>query len=119
MTGASANPKKLTLEKDLNYIIDCVKLQPNLFVFNLATIKACFALFGPFRAIFGVGVKFKNFFKTFLCKQSILVLEAQPYRLVLFGHIWGLFCTFWGLSGLLLALWGRGQVQKDFWYLPI
>ena len=41
-----------------------------------------------------------------------------------FGHIWGLFCTFLGPSGLFfLALWGLlcgwGQVQKHFWNLPM
>ena len=32
MTGSSTNPKKLIFEKDLNYMIDCVKVQSHLFV---------------------------------------------------------------------------------------
>ena len=36
MTGASTNPKKLTLKKDLKFMIDFVKAQPHIFVFNLA-----------------------------------------------------------------------------------
>ena len=35
-TGASTNPKKADLEKDVNCMIDFVKVQPHIFVFNLA-----------------------------------------------------------------------------------
>ena len=66
----------------------------------------------------GVGVRFKNFFGTYLRKQSTLVLEVQPYLLILFGHIWGLFCTFWGPSGYLFGalrlLLGSGSGSKTF-----
>ena len=30
MTGALTNTKKLTLKKDLNCLIDCVKVQPHI-----------------------------------------------------------------------------------------
>ena len=42
-------------------MIDCVKVQPYLFVFNLATIGAFLALFGPFGAVFGLGSGSKTF----------------------------------------------------------
>ena len=82
-------------------MVDSVKVQPPLFVFNLATIRA---FLDPFKAIFEVGVRSKNFFGTYLCKQSTLVLEVQPYNFVFdsatlwasFGHFflapWGYFC---------------------------
>ena len=58
MTGASTNPKKLTL-KDLNVWknspVFCFLFGPNLSFF--------FTSFGPFKAIFGVGVRLQ---KTFL-----------------------------------------------------
>ena len=81
MTGASTNPKKLTIKKYLTCMVDCVRVQPHLFVFNSTTIGAFFALFLPF-SIFGVGVRFKTFFWTYLCRQSTLVLEVQPSLLV-------------------------------------
>ena len=62
-------------------MIDYVKVQLHLFVFDLATIRAFFALFGPFGPIFWAGVRFKNFFLTCKCKQSTLVLKVQPYLL--------------------------------------
>ena len=39
-------------------------------------------LFGPLRATFGVGVRLKIFFGTYLCRQSTLVLEVQQYLFV-------------------------------------
>ena len=42
-----------------------LKIQPYVFVFDMAEFRAFYALFGPFGAIFGVGVKFKNFFGTY------------------------------------------------------
>ena len=53
-------PKKADFEKDLNCMIDCVKVQPHL-SFKLAIIGAFFALFGPFAAIVGIGVRSKTF----------------------------------------------------------
>ena len=41
-------------------MIDCVKVQPNLFIVNLATIGAFLDLFG---ADFGVGVRLKKNFE--------------------------------------------------------
>ena len=52
MTGASKNPKKLTLKKDYTCMIDCVKVQPHLLVFNLATDGVFLGLFGPFLGCF-------------------------------------------------------------------
>ena len=73
--------------------------------------------FGPFGAIFGgllVRVRFKNIFGTYLCKQSSLVLEIQPYLLFLIRPSLGPFLHFLGLWGYF---WGWGQVQQLFWDL--
>ena len=71
--------------------------------------------FGPFWttflalwAISGVRVRFKNTFRTYLCRQSIRVLEIQPYLLAfnLAKFVGGLH--FLGLLGLFLGL-GSGS----------
>ena len=92
-------------------MFDCVKLQPKLGPF--------FGLFGPFGAICRVWVKPKNFFGTYLCRQSTLVLEVQPYLFVFnLATFRTLFALFWALRSYFLALWGyfqgQDQVQKQF-----
>ena len=52
-------------------------------LFEIGHNLGLFALFLPLRAIFGVGVRFKNFFLTILYRQSTLVLKVQPYLLIL------------------------------------
>ena len=51
MTGASTNPKKGEFEKDLNCMIDFVKVQPPIFVFNSA-IWGFFSGWGQVQKIF-------------------------------------------------------------------
>ena len=68
--------------------------------------------FGPLGAIFGVRVRFKNIFGTHLCRQSILVLEVQPYLLFLIRRNLWPSLIFLGLSGLFLLL---GSGFKTFW----
>ena len=71
--------------------ISVLEVKPYLFVLNLATFWASFfTFFGPFQAIFwsfgaffGVGVRLKNIFGTYLCSESTLVLEVQPIFLLL------------------------------------
>ena len=48
------------------------------FIIVLITVKfgAIFALFGLFGAIFGVGVRFKNFFGTCLHRLTTFILEV-------------------------------------------
>ena len=62
------------------------------------------AFFDPSGLFFGVGVRFTNFFVTFLYRQSTLVLEVQPYLFVLnsatFGAIFGLFGPFGAIFGV-------------------
>ena len=75
------------------------KVQSHLFVFNLATIGAFWHFLDPFGgAILVVVVRFKNLFGTYLCKQSTLVLEVQPY-LIVFAS-----ATFWVSISLFWAL---------------
>ena len=50
-------------------LIFVLEVQLHLFVFNIAKFGAYFARFGPFAAIFGVRVRFKNFF--YLPMQTI------------------------------------------------
>ena len=70
-----------------------------IFLFLIRLNLGPFALFGPFRAIFVVWVRFKNFFGTYLCRQSTLVLEIQPYLFVFNSAKLGPFCTFWASRG--------------------
>ena len=79
-------------------------------------------IFLPLRAIFGVGVRFKNFFLTILYRQSTLVLKVQPYLLFTIRPYLGLLLDFFGPFGAFFGIfwgyfWGRGQVQKHFWNL--
>ena len=61
------------------------------------------AIFWYFQAVFGVGVRFKNIFGTYLCSQSTLVLEVQPY---LFAFTSAKFGAFFALFGPLGAIFG-------------
>ena len=89
----------LTLKKT------CITLYILLYyIIFLATIGVSFfALFGPFRANVGFGVRFKNFFVTYICRQLTLICK---YSHVLFFNsaTLGLFCTFRALQGYLLAM---------------
>ena len=53
-----------------------LEIQPYLFVYNLAKFGAFFTFFGPFEAIFGVGVKFKKNFETYLHRLTTFILEV-------------------------------------------
>ena len=80
------------------------------FCFKFDKLWVLFSFLGPL----GLGSSSKNCFGTYICKQSNQDLEVQPYLLVLFGHSWGLFSTFWDLQGFFLLwgyFWGRGQGQ--------
>ena len=54
-------------------------------------------IFWSFGAIFGVGVRFKNIFGTYLCSQSTLVLVVQPYLFAFTLAKFGAFLPFLGL----------------------
>ena len=66
------------------------------------------AIFWPFGAYCVVGVRFKNIFGTYLCRQSTLVLESQPHLFIFNLVIFGAFFTFLGLSRLFLG-WRSGS----------
>ena len=52
--------------------------------------------------MFGVGVRFKNIFGTYLCSQSTLVLEVQPYLFAFTSaKFWGFFALFGPLGAIL------------------
>ena len=70
--------------------------------FGSTALSFCFKfghLFGPLLhffgssgAIFGIGMRFKNIFGTFLCSQSTLVLKVQPYLFAFTSaKFWALF----------------------------
>ena len=61
--------------------------------------------------ILGVRVRFNNFFVTQLCRLSTLVLEVQPYLIVLICPHLEHFCPFQAFQGLFLAWVGA---QKGF-----
>ena len=54
--------------------------------------------------MFGVEVRFKNIFGTYLCSESTLVLEVQPYLFAFTSPKFGAFLPFLGLWGLCLGL---------------
>ena len=63
-----------------------------------------------------VGVRFKNIFGTYLCRQSTLVLESQPHLFIFNLVKFGAFLNyFWAFRGYFL---GWGQIQKIYCYLP-
>ena len=109
MTGASINRNKLIC------IIDCVKLQPHLFFLIRPQLEPFCLLFGPFGAICEVGIGSKIFFRTYLCRQSTLVLEVQLYlfvfNLVSFGTSFALFFSPLGLS--FFVHWGPRIMSKS------
>ena len=61
-------------------------------------------IFWPFGAIFGSGSGSKNIFGTYLCSQSTLVLEEQPYLFVFtsakFGALFALFGPLGAIFGV-------------------
>ena len=61
--------------------------------------------------IFGVEARFKDIFGTYLCCQSTLVLEVQPYLFVFNSARFGAFFHFLGLLWLFLGL---GSGSKTF-----
>ena len=92
----------------INFGFGCTALT---FCFKFGHILGLFCtFFGPFGdifwsfgAIFGVGIRFKNIFGTYLCSQSTLVLEVQPY---LFAFTSAKFGAFFALFGPLGAIFG-------------
>ena len=69
------------------------------------------AIFGTFGAFLGVGVRFKNFFGTYLCRQSTLVLEVKPY---IFVFNLAKFGAFFALMGPFRDIFGVGVRFKNF-----
>ena len=95
-----------------------------------ATFGASFALFWPFGdiyfwpfgAIFGVGVRIQNIWRTYLCSQSTFILEVEAYLFLSWPNLGPLF-DFLGLSGLFLGLWsgsrtflGPTYVDNQLWF---
>ena len=88
-----------------------LEVQPYLFAFTSAKFGAFFALFGPlgdiFRsvgAIFGVRIRFKKNFGTYLCSQSTLVLEVQLYLFLLLRPNLGPFFALFGPLGAIFGV---------------
>ena len=68
-----------------------------IFCFDSAPFWAFLDLFGPFWAIFGVGVRSKNFFGTYLHSLTTFVLEVFAF--------YGSFILFW------VARWVGGWIS--------
>ena len=62
-------------------------------------------------AFFGVVVRFKTLFGTYLCRQSNLVLKVQPYLFVFNSAIFGAFFAPFGPLG---AIFGVGVNFNNF-----
>ena len=116
MTVASTNPKKLTLKKDLTCTIDCVKVKP-FFVFNLVTVWAFFGTFWTFSELFlELGSGSKTFLgPTYVNNQFWFWMYSPIYLFLIRPHFGPHlhFLVIWGY------FWGRDQVQKPFWDLPM
>ena len=82
MTGASTNPKKLTLKKTWLAWLIVWKYNPIFLFLIWPQLWPFWHFLNPFGAISGFEVRFKISFETYLCKQSTLVLEVQPYLFV-------------------------------------
>ena len=76
----------------------------SIFLFLIWQNLGPFALLRPFGDIFKVGVRFKNFFRTYQCAHSTLVLEVQLYLFVLN------FCSFLPIG----AIFGVRVMFKKF-----
>ena len=95
--------KKILEPINVDFQFLVLEILPCLFVFNLSL----FALSGSFGAIFGVVVRFKYLFVTYLCRQSTLVFDVQPYLFVFIPqHLGPLLYYFWGPSELFVGLLG-------------
>ena len=64
-----------------------------------------------FWAIFYFGVRFKNNFGNYLCRQSALVLDMQPHLFDFNSHKFGAFFALFGPFG---AIFGVGFKFKNF-----
>ena len=141
MTGASTNPKKLTLKETWTAWLILWKYSPlSLFLIRpLALfsgwghVKKLFfsfwkcspillfwfsyiwglfcSFFGPFGAIFGFRVRFKTFLEPYNVDYQFLCWKWNSIFSFLIWPNLGHFCTFWALGGYF---WGSGQIQKLF-----
>ena len=93
-------------------MIDCVKVQPHLFVFNLATFGASFALFfgpsglflDPLELILRSGPGSKTFLEPTYVVNKLWFWNYSPIFLFRIRPDLGPFLHFLGLSGLFLEL---------------
>ena len=86
-----------------------------LFCYQLGTFGDFFCTFWVlWGVLFGVEVRFKNFFGTYICRQSTLVLEVQPYLFI----FWAAFHFFWPSGDIFRsvgAIFGvRIRFKKNF-----
>jgi len=107
--GASTNPKKLTLK---------MKVHPNLFVLNLATIGAFWQFWILSELFLELGSGSKTFLGPTYVNNQLWFLEVQPYLLFL---ILPLLC-FLGPSGLFFSPFGTTfaveiRFKTHFWSL--
>ena len=86
------------------------------FCFSLGQILGLFALFGPFGAIFGVNFRVKINFWTYLCRQSTMVFEVQPYLFVFaLATFEDSFALFLALLGYSLACYPIRKINAVHW----
>ena len=87
-----------------------LKFNLEIETWNWTQFGPFFAIFWSFRAIFGVGVRFKYFFGTYLCRQSTLVLEVKPYLFVFNLATIGAFVWLFEPFGGICGVWVRSQI---------
>ena len=114
--GSRSGSKTFLEPTNVDYQFLFWKYRP-IFLFLIRPTFGPFCTFWALRffwsvgAIFGVKVRFKNIFGTYMCIQSTLVLEVPPYLFVfasaIFGAFFALFWLFW-------LIFGVGVRSKNF-----
>ena len=74
------------------------------------------ALFGPFGAIFWVGIRFKTFLEpTYVDNQLWFWKVSLIFSFLIWSNLGPFLNYFWAFRGYFL---GWGQIQKNYCYLP-
>jgi len=91
-------------------------VQPYLLVL-FGQIWSLFAIFGPLGTIFGVGVRFKNFFGTYLCKKINFGFGSTALSFCInrshFGPLFHFFGSFGAIFWPVGAFFGVGVRIKN------
>ena len=102
------------------YVVDQLLfcIVSSILTFDFHLIWGSFLTFlGPYWAIFGVRVGFKNCFVVYICRWPTFIFYSFFNSDFWFSLDFGSFFYFFG--ALLGYFWGRGRFQKPLWRLLI